>query len=89
MRDARKMNAIENKITELVETVEHHPSHRGVLSTGERIAVAIVLRRMDWLHEDGFEDLDAACERLGEEWLAACKRVIKARAAARLRVVEK
>ena len=43
---------------------------------------------MDWLHEDGFDDLDAACDRLGAEWLDACKLVIKQRMAARLRVVE-
>lgn len=76
------------KITELADLVEHHPEQRGVLSMGERIAVAIVMRRMDWLQEDGFEDLDAACDRLGEPWLAACKVVTTARTTARLKVVE-
>ena len=76
------------KILELAELVEHDPRRRGVLSTGERIAVAIVLRRMDWLHEDGFENLDAACDRLGDEWHDACKVVVKQRTTARLRLVE-
>ena len=79
---------IQQRITELVDVVEHHPEHRGVLSTGERIAVAIVLRRTDWLLAGGFEDLADACDRLGEQWLAACQLVIKQRSAARLRLVE-
>jgi hypothetical protein len=77
------------KIRELADVVEQDHPHRGVLSTGERIAVAIVLRRMDWLQEDGFENLDAAYKLLGEDWTHACVAVIKMRTAARLRVVEK
>jgi hypothetical protein len=77
------------KIREMADVVEQHPAHRGVLSTGERIAVAIVLSRMDWLQEDGFENLDDARDRLGDEWADACQAVIKLRTAARLRVVEK
>ncbi len=76
------------KIREMADAVEQHPSHRGVLSTGERIAVAIVLRRMDWLREGGFQDADAARDRLGDDWALACQAVIRMRAAARLRVVE-
>jgi hypothetical protein len=77
------------KIRELADVVERDHRHRGVLSTGERVAVAVVLRRIDWLREDGFENLDAACDRLGEDWTHACQAVIKMRTAARLRVVEK
>ena len=76
------------KIREMVDVVKHHPETRGVLSTGERIAVAIVLRRMDWLREDGFENLEEAFARLGDEWERACAALIKKRTAARLRIVE-
>jgi hypothetical protein len=76
------------KIREMSDVVESDPRSRGVLSTGERIAVAIVLRRMDWLQEDGFQDLEAARDRLGAEWVDACNVVMKQRTAARLRIVE-
>lgn len=82
-------NHVIEKISELVDLVEHYPRSRGTLSTSERIACAIVLRRMDWLQEDGFEDLDSACDRLGEEWTNACKAVMKARTKARIKLVEK
>ena len=81
-------NEVVKKLSELVDLVEHHPRERGVLSTGERIAVAIVLRRIDWLREDGFSDLDAASDLLGAEWLHACKVVVKERNAARIKLVE-
>ncbi len=38
---------VAQKIAELVDVVEQHPEHRGVLSTSEKIAVAIVLRRRE------------------------------------------
>jgi hypothetical protein len=44
------------------------PQGFGVLSTGEKIAVALVLDRYDLL--DGYGMLDAV-DRLGPEWFAA------------------
>lgn len=41
----------------------------GVLSTGERIAAALVLNRADWLAEMGYS-MALAIDRLGPEWLA-------------------
>lgn len=41
----------------------------GVLSTGEKLAVALVLNRADWLAEMKYS-LAEAIERVGPEWLA-------------------
>lgn len=43
----------------------------GPWSTGEKIAVCLVLDRGDWLKRIGYTMLEAI-ERLGPEWLAAC-----------------
>jgi hypothetical protein len=43
---------------------------RGVLSGGERVAVAFVLDRPDWLAEDRLT-LAEALERITPDWLAA------------------
>lgn len=42
----------------------------GVLSTGERLAVALVLNRPDWLQEESWTLLDAV-SRVGDTWLSA------------------
>lgn len=42
----------------------------GVLSTGEKLAVALVLNRPDWLAEMDYT-LAEAIDRVGGEWLAA------------------
>lgn len=47
---------------------------RGVLSTGEHLAAAIVLNRSDWLGELGFS-IPEALTRLGEDWVSAIPRV--------------
>jgi hypothetical protein len=73
------------KIREMAEVVESDPKSRGVLSTSERVAVALVLRRMDWLQADGFGDLDEAYDRLGEEWTEAVGVVVRMRNVARVR----
>ena len=53
-----------------------------------RRQAAVALRRLDWLRQEGFEDLDGASARLGEQWFAACKVVMKARMVPRLKLVE-
>lgn len=40
-----------------------------VQSTGERVAVALVLNRSDWLAEHGYT-IAEAIERAGQEWVA-------------------
>lgn len=41
----------------------------GVLSTGEKLAAALVLNRADWLEKMGYS-MAEAIDRLGPEWLA-------------------
>lgn len=57
-------------IRRLVAAVEHDEPHIGVLSTGEAIAVALVLDRPDLLPRSYGRILDAV-DRLGEDWLQA------------------
>lgn len=45
-----------------------------VQSTGERVAVALVLNRADWLVEIGYT-LPEAIERSGADWIAMIPRV--------------
>ncbi len=40
-----------------------------VQSTGEKVAVALVLNRADWLEEFGYT-IAEAIERAGQEWVA-------------------
>ena len=48
-----------------------HGGHEAwaVQSTGEKVAVALVLNRADWLAESGYT-LPEAIERSGAEWIA-------------------
>lgn len=62
--------ALGQRIARLSERVESDPNAFGVLSTGERIAVAFVLNRPDLLKQDGWTMLKAL-DRLGPEWTAA------------------
>jgi hypothetical protein len=57
-------------IERLAQRVAEDESRIGVLSTGEFIAVALVLERYDLLKEAKYTMLEAV-NRLGEEWLAA------------------
>jgi len=54
----------------MVERVQADDSQIGVLSTGERLAVALVLDQKDWLERWRYTMLEAV-ERLGEEWFRA------------------
>ena len=45
-------------------------------STGERVAVALVLNRADWLAEMGYT-LPEAIERSGAEWVAVIPQVAR------------
>ncbi len=47
-----------------------------VQSTGERVAVALVLSRADWLREMGYTIADAI-DRSGQEWTSILARVAR------------
>lgn len=66
------------EITRLVEVVEADPDHFGALSTGEQIAVALVLNKPEMLPR-GYSHVLDAVDRLGNDWLAAAIDVRKSR----------
>jgi len=47
-----------------------------VMSTGEKVAVALVLNRADWLSEYGYT-LAEAIDRSGEEWVRLIPKVAR------------
>jgi hypothetical protein len=47
-----------------------------VQSTGEKVAVALVLNRADWLEELGYT-LAEAIERAGQDWVAIIPQVAR------------
>lgn len=47
-----------------------------VQSTGERVAVALVLNRADWLAEFGYTIAEAV-ERAGQEWVAIIPQIAR------------
>jgi hypothetical protein len=47
-----------------------------VQSTGEKVAVALVLNRSDWLEELGYT-IAEAIERAGQEWVAMIPQVAR------------
>jgi hypothetical protein len=68
------MNAAEIQIREKVRMVAHDARSFGVLSTGERIAVALVFDRYDLLQKSWGSMLEAV-HRLGPEWTLAALRI--------------
>lgn len=66
------MSETVNIIRRLVTAVQANEQRFGVFSTGEKLAVALVLDRKDLLAEvhGGYTMLEAV-ERLGPEWTAA------------------
>jgi hypothetical protein len=55
-------------------TVKHHPEHCGVLSTSEKLSVAVILNRADWLAEMRYTLADAI-KRIGPDWAEALPRI--------------
>jgi hypothetical protein len=73
------MNAkLERMIATMVDAVEKDTSRIGVFSTGEQIAVALVLDRGDLFPHGGYTMLEAV-ERLGTEWTQAALQVQRSR----------
>lgn len=60
------------KCIELARLAEDDPEAIGVFSTGERIIVAFLLNRMDWLPDHASHPLDAL-EQLGDTWQVAIR----------------
>jgi hypothetical protein len=71
------LDATAQTIMRLAEMVKRDPKQRGVLSTGEYLAVAMVLNKPSWLKEDDYTMLEAI-DRLGDEWTKAAIIVQKA-----------
>lgn len=68
------MSIAEAHIRAKVRAVVDNEAQFGVLSTGERIAVALVLDRYDLLQR-AWGTMAEAVHRLGEEWTRAALRV--------------
>jgi hypothetical protein len=68
------MSPAEAQIRAKVWLVAHDESSFGTLSTGERIAVALVLDRFDLL-QDAWGTMLEAVHRLGPEWTEAALRI--------------
>lgn len=58
-----------DRLIRMANAVEASPDYFGVLSSGERLAVAILLNRPDWIAQDGYT-LAEALRRLGTHELA-------------------
>jgi hypothetical protein len=69
---------IERRIAAMVAAVEKDGRRIGVYSTGEQIAVALVLDRSDLFPHGGYTILEAV-ERLGSEWTRAALQVQRGR----------
>ena len=68
------MNTAESQIRAKVQMVAHDEPSFGTLSTGERIAVAMVLDRYDLL-QNAWGSMLEAVHRLGPEWTQAALRI--------------
>jgi hypothetical protein len=66
------------EIARMVASVAEDEAKIGVLSTGEAIAVALVLNRADLLPHGGYTWIEAV-DRLGPEWFAAAQAVQRQR----------
>jgi hypothetical protein len=69
---------LETRLSEMADACAADPKHRGVLSSSEQLAIAIILNREDWLSEWNYTMLEAV-DRIGPEWMIAAHRVAKAR----------
>jgi hypothetical protein len=66
------------RIADLVQQCEGNLRSIGVRSTGEAIAIALVLNRVDLL-PDGYTHVLHAVDRLGDDWLKAAIEVARSR----------
>lgn len=61
------------RLRAMVRAVERDPPHIGVLSTGERCAVALILDKPGLLSRG--DTMLYAARRVGDDWLEACYQV--------------
>ena len=66
-----------NTILAVARRVRANPDERDVLSTGEQLAVALVLNRPEWLAESKYT-LCEAIDRLGSDWVSRLRAVERA-----------
>jgi len=71
------LTGLEARIARMVEQVRDDEKSIRVLSTGEQIAVALVMDRKDLFPHGGYTMLEAV-DRLGDEWLKAAFKVQRA-----------
>lgn len=64
------MHSLYLRLQSLVRGVELGESSIELLSTGDRLAVSLVLNQVDWLHEERHTALSAV-DRIGTEWTQA------------------
>lgn len=67
---------MQTKITEELVRLSlyaHRNDGPGPLSTGESLAVALILNRADWLKQMNYSIVEALA-RIGEEWTAELRR---------------
>jgi hypothetical protein len=70
--------ALIGEIARMAASVAEDEAAIGVLSTGEAIAVALVLNRADLMPHGGYTWIEAV-DRLGPEWFAAAHAVQRQR----------
>ena len=61
------------RLGEILDVLKVDPGHRGVLSTGERVAAAIALGRDEWITAERFESVSRAADFLSPEWAVAAQ----------------
>ena len=66
------------RLNRMADACAANPGHRSVLSTGERLAVALILDRSDWLAEWQYTMLQAI-ERVGADWMTAVRQAANIR----------
>jgi hypothetical protein len=69
---------VERRIAAMVAQVEKDAKRIGVFSTGEQIAIALLLDRIELFPHGGYTMLEAV-ERLGRDWTRAALRVQRRR----------
>ena len=74
------LQSLQNRVTEVVVSVDLNQAHFGVLSIGEQIAVALVLDRLD-LFRTIHPELTVleAVTRIGHDWVEAAVAVQRTR----------
>lgn len=68
---AKARGPLLDRVINLARAVDKDPEHVGVLSTGERCAVALLHNKPEYL-PNGYTHLLEAIDRLETSWVEAC-----------------